>query len=468
MARNKKLSLLILAIILITFPLILVLVKQNQDNRSSAAAADKLEAEGGILGGNALNKQDTTASSGKFVELGINPTSSLTPSNTPIPVSSVGLSQCTALDKGIAYIAAPALSMPGYLQSTIDPTFGTKITRVTGDVGTPIPLSGAGNWRTPGGPRYSKIPVWNADQTLLLMANTSAPGYFFLDGTTYQPLLHRGSGPMSAVEARWHPTNPNLLVYVTGSGQVGYWNVRTNSYEQKHPGIGMASCGFGPYEGNVSRDGNKIVVNCGTSFYAVDLSTQTKISPTITASQLGFTSLDWASISPSGNYIVATQNSSINKSLTFTSTSFTEKANLGTLGHYDIGYDTNGNEVATSPRDGMPRLSDGVDTPLVTQLNFPAFHTTTRNLEVPGWAYASTEGGPTSTIKLENEIIAYEIKSSGKVRRIAHHRSTNSVYESETFAAVSPDGKRVFYRSDWGIAGGPVYGFVVDTRNICP
>src|SRR5262249_41785658 len=65
------------------------------------------------------------------------------------------LGACTALDKGTSHIDPPPLEMPGYLQSAIDPTFGTKITRVSGDVGDAIPAVAGYTWRSIGGPAYS-------------------------------------------------------------------------------------------------------------------------------------------------------------------------------------------------------------------------------------------------------------------------------------------------------------------------
>ncbi len=63
---KKRLSAVIL--LLIALPLLLIVVKQRTDNRSRAAAPDQLEAEGGVLGGNAVAKADSLASGGQYVE----------------------------------------------------------------------------------------------------------------------------------------------------------------------------------------------------------------------------------------------------------------------------------------------------------------------------------------------------------------------------------------------------------------
>lgn len=68
MGQNKKLLIIFGIILLLALPLLLIVVKQQQNQRSHAAAPDKLEAEGGVLGGNAIAKADTTASGGKYVE----------------------------------------------------------------------------------------------------------------------------------------------------------------------------------------------------------------------------------------------------------------------------------------------------------------------------------------------------------------------------------------------------------------
>ena len=77
MSRNKKISLILLLILFISLPLFVILIKQNQDNRSSAAVADKLEAESGVLNGNISKQIDMNASGGEYIKLNTNATSTL-------------------------------------------------------------------------------------------------------------------------------------------------------------------------------------------------------------------------------------------------------------------------------------------------------------------------------------------------------------------------------------------------------
>lgn len=376
------------------------------------------------------------------------------------------LPDCAALLSDTTDYAPGSLEMPGYLESVIDPVFGTKVTRVTGDPDTDIP-STALTWRDPGGPGYAKRSSWNADQSLMQMTNTSVAGTLLLDGSDYHVVAYAG-GPPSGGERRWHPTDPSLMVYVSNTGSAGYWNPLEDTQDERFvPTTALQDCRMGPYEGNPSNDGRWVVVACDVNdadpyFFAVDLETGTKYV-TIYASELGFSGLDWACMSPSGQYIVASQNSQEQRTLAFTETSYEVIADWQNMGHYDLGYDVDGNEVAANGSGWMVRLVDGLDTRILTT-GAGDYHTSTRNLLLPGWSFNSPYDAATI---LENEIYAMELASEGRIRRLVHHRSTTSSYEADPFGVASPDGNRVFFRSDWGVAGGAVYGFVVDIRELC-
>ncbi len=71
LAGNRKhVAYISLLIIILAFPLTLVLVRHQQNINSHAAAPDQLEAEGGVLGGNAKIQTDSLASGGNYVLFG--------------------------------------------------------------------------------------------------------------------------------------------------------------------------------------------------------------------------------------------------------------------------------------------------------------------------------------------------------------------------------------------------------------
>ncbi len=105
--NNKKYrNFLVLAVIALAIPLTVILALKQQEIRGRAAAApDQLEAEGGVLGGNATIVTDTTASGGKSVRFSASvPTQSPTPTPTPTTTSRkvVNVSSIAALKTALA------------------------------------------------------------------------------------------------------------------------------------------------------------------------------------------------------------------------------------------------------------------------------------------------------------------------------------------------------------------------------
>ena len=70
MDKRKLFYILGFGLIVFSLPLTIFLVKHQRDQRSHAAAPDQLEAEGGVLGGNAVVQTDTQASGGQYVLFG--------------------------------------------------------------------------------------------------------------------------------------------------------------------------------------------------------------------------------------------------------------------------------------------------------------------------------------------------------------------------------------------------------------
>ena len=176
------------------------------------------------------------------------------------------------------YWPAATLAKPGYLETVIDPDFGTKITRVVGDPGTAIPVIG-GTWQPVARHGYSKKPVWNADESLIFLEkHDGGRNPLFLDGETYEVLFYGGA---SATEHRWHPTDPDLMVLVSDHA-VKTWNVRDDVITELFSLSGYRNFHLGPWEGNLSADGKWLAINAIRNAdttrvgFAVDLANGTK------------------------------------------------------------------------------------------------------------------------------------------------------------------------------------------------
>jgi hypothetical protein len=193
--------------------------------------------------------------------------------------------------------------------------------------------------------------------------------------------------------------------------------------------------------------------------------------PVIDLTAASVSELDWVSISALGRYVVAygTIDRGAQRSKVWDATT---GALVGdwqdyTFGHYDLGVDPSGNEVAVGAVGQSPyshhfiarRLSDGsiIDlTPTgVTSYNW---HVSTRATKRPGWAYAATNDR--TGYPLDGDVYAIKLDGSKQVERWADHRAENVSYESAPFPVPSPDGRQVLFASNWGNASGPIQTYV--------
>ena len=96
-SNQKLLKFLPLFLIILSLPLSVWFVGQTQNTQQKAVAPDQLEAEGGVLGGNATIVTDTSASGGKSVMF-----SQSTPTPTASSVKIVTVSSISALKTALA------------------------------------------------------------------------------------------------------------------------------------------------------------------------------------------------------------------------------------------------------------------------------------------------------------------------------------------------------------------------------
>jgi len=377
-----------------------------------------------------------------------------------------------------------AMAKPGYLAPVTEPDFGTRLVRITGDPGTPITLAGggtAGTWGNLAGDAYAKEPVWNADQSLMVLRVMDSPGGpLFLDGNTYQPLFRRGSVP-GTFGPKWHPTNPDLMVYINANGSVGLWNVRTqatslvystSAYNNASPGAGegnVSANGYMVVQANRNADGHKVA-------YAVDVTSGAR-GGDIDLTNAGVSAVDWVSVSQLGGYVVVdgTIDGAGQRVKAWNRATGAQTAYWPTnpMGHFDLGVNAAGREVAFGAASGgaYPTrfvtldLGNGTVAPMSPATSWD-WHASTRNTRRQGWGYASTNN--LTSFVLSGEIYALKLDGSQSVERYGHFRSNQTDYEAAPFPSPSPDGKRIVFRSNWGASSGrPVQTYVFDTRS-CP
>ena len=322
----------------------------------------------------------------------------------------------------------PSLSRPGYLQSITDPTFGTKITRITDEsmnLGTTRYLQH----------HYSKDQPWNHDMTLIKLYDTNA----ILDATTYQ-IFKR---PNNIGETRWSTVDPCIIFYTLGN-QFRKWNVRTdaNTLLNTFP---EGNISIGDNEGNISIGDRYVVFNVGTLAIVYDIVNDVVIAK----KDLGPT--DWATMSQSGNYVVVRPEPQTLGVLVYDRNLNLLRKIFNKGEHGDSAYDAAGNEVYMQM---CPVQFARLDNGQVTSVGIiMCGHLSTRNHRRPGWALVDDGSS-------NGEIFAVKLDGSKTVERFAHTRTSRATYDAEGKGVFSPDGSKVMFNSDWG--SGTVYAYVAE------
>jgi hypothetical protein len=364
-------------------------------------------------------------------------------------VLAVALSAAPVTDGGRK--APPTLARPEALVAFTDPGFGTRVQRITGDPGTAIDGLAGQRWGAVVRHFYSKYSAWNADETLLILQNREPDDggeRLFLDGQTYRPRFSR----VAPGDVRWDPLRPDWMAYLDGD-EFGWWHVRDDRRERvaRFPGYRRLSFGLG--EGNLSWNGRWCVIVARNAAgrqvaFAFDARTQKKF-PDL---DLEDVRLDWASISPLGNYLVVDADA-------FTALEDNAQvydregrkvgalwAEYGRPSHYDLTVDENGDEVAVGVSKSRPdngrvikrRLRDGAIT-VLTAAGY-ASHTSTRNIRRPGWAFVTYQTNDARWAPYLNEVTAVSLDGSLRVERWAHLHTFPQGYLTEAHAVPSPDG----------------------------
>ena len=370
-----------------------------------------------------------------------------------------------------------SLPKPPYLQPMTDPIFGTTITRISGDPGTPMKNISGGIWGNVSRHQYSTRSAWNADMSLIWLSNNdngTPSSSIFLDGNTYQPLFALEPPSSGTADVVWHNTDPSTMV-VAHDDTLEYWNVRTGAITVLHKFTGYTNLKFGPWKGNFSLDGNTVVLTGNNPsgapvFFAYAISGGTKYP------DIDGTYAHSVFMSPKGGYIAMKDVYEHTTIYSLNGNVVAQWTEYGRPSHYDLTIDQNGDEVAVGVDKSVDggkvikrRLSDGAVTVLTGGI-YPSWasHTSTRSTSMLGWAFSSYENNGSSWPLYNNEILAIKLDGS-VVYRLGDNHSENPDYWAQVQGSVSPDGRRVIFASDWenSTTARPVQAYVTDYRSLC-
>jgi hypothetical protein len=436
------------------------------------------------------------------------------------PVDNTPFARPIPLTDASMVLTIPAVGRPLLRMPMSDPAFGTTITRITGDTGTPI-YSVAGTWGADARHAYSKQQPWNADGTLLVVQNrgSGTPSKLFLDGTTYVPKFGTCSND-PLYDYRWHPSraHANTMINVNSAGtELMWYDVVTCTKTRSWPLPITASYGIGSGEGNPSNDGRFVCVANASQMVVIDMDPAPPYAPwparrmgpicallpcDINASSpSGDCRIGNISISPSGRYVDVKFSASTDTTQDLHRIYEVDPVTLALKPHpMDVSALRCGSfearpdgwtfplkhaDMALDPFDGdedvliggrscpgsaighvvKVRLRDGKVTALTSPSNEPSFeHASARNIDRPGWVYVGfyrAEGK-----KFSDEVVAVKLDGSGSVERYSHKRSVFSgCYRCESHPVPSRDGHRILFASNWAENCGGLCGASGDIKD---
>jgi hypothetical protein len=346
-------------------------------------------------------------------------------------------------------------------QSYLDPVFGTSIRRLSdarnqpnsGDTGN---LAFIVN-------EYSTMSPFNQDNSRILLQHQSYFALYDAEGRYQKDLPFEIS---ASNEPRWSRHDPNLLYYVYGNSLKSY-DAASDRRAVVHTFVEYSTVS-GRGESDICFDGNHFVlVGDNRYIFVYDVSTDTKGALLDT----GGRAFDQLYMTPDDSVLVGWFQAGTgpysgveqyDRNMNF------RRQVAPVIGHMDVGRDTDGAPVlvwmnAADPQapadcqNGVVkiRLADGQRTCVVSLDWSLAAH-----VSVPDagqWFFVATYApgdpnpSPGEWRRYTGEVLQVSMDGS-EVRRLAHHRSRPfNDYWYAPRAAVSRDGRRLVYSSNYGL-----------------
>ncbi|HEX6929281.1 MAG TPA: Ig-like domain-containing protein [Gammaproteobacteria bacterium] len=394
-----------------------------------------------------------------------------------------------ALREGKLSLSVPYLAKPARGVRFADPVYGSCMVRATNAQGE-LGVTWARN-------NYSRIQPFNADGSLYLVFTEG--GRWFInateDTTTLRELQIRGGND---AEPQWHPTNPDVLYILEGSGgltirEYHVWtdevrviaDLRNVNSIAGHAGKTSiteiwpaAARAWTRWEGSPSADGRywgfMVQTDSGAGLGMITYDLEADVITGVYDYDTdggGVPQPDHISMSPSGKYVVPSWANPACSSMSSLGTrnnpcgvmafsrDFSRAVGLAMNStHSDIGIDANGRDVlvAGDYNTGWVTMWD-LETGARTKLWYiwepsgsgTAMHLSARNFDKPGWFLVSTYNERIPGW-YANKIMAVEMKADPRILNIANTFNNYVSYWTEPHAAVNRDFTRILFNSNWG------------------
>ncbi len=393
-------------------------------------------------------------------------------SNLPILALLLGATCLGAaqLPEGTSTDPIPAMTKPAKGVPYSDPTYGTRIVRVTNHAAE-APVGFARN-------DYARRQPFNADDSLqLIIANDGAWHVYRTADNAY---VKRLDGLAGDAEPQWHPTDPARLYYLPTNGvgmQVRELNVTTLAsrvvgdlgarLRARWP---TAHAAWTKAEGSPSADARYWCFMVDDSAWRSlgvicwDMSTDQIVGWRNT----GGNRPDHVSMSPSGAWCEISGDDTRAYSRDFA----TSRLLLNRSEHSDLALDAQGRDVYVAVDYGsnagsvmMVDMATGVRTDLFpTYLagSVTALHISGKAFARSGWVLVSTYADSGAFQWLHRKLFALELTANPRIYQLAHTRTASNGYFTEPHAAVNRDFTRVVFNSNWGTPTEDVDAYRID------
>lgn len=364
------------------------------------------------------------------------------------------------------YTAAPlgSITQPAKGSTYTDPTFGTKVLRLTD--------SSDGGSATVA---YSYWPTFNSNSSKLIIALDFNPYLYNFNANdlTFQkigPLFNSDSMQFEGLS--WSASDTNTIYGVSGSNSstlLRAYNVSTKQFTIIHDFTAAGELPVGtPRQMSKARSNDRYFsfhwypAGSSTVRYAVVYDKQlNKTYLFDVQASYGMASFDECRLDRDGQFltIVTGKESYVWQFATQSASQRTVISYNGSErsgGHYDLGSGTlvhsdlwgnNGNRVIKSNLNNPASWSSVFDSGVTDWAS-------SQHISMLGpndtWALVTTETKPSDyNVPFTNEIFLAKTDGSGSVLRLVHPNTSNNTYENLPFANMSPDGRFVAYNSDW-------------------
>jgi uncharacterized protein (TIGR03437 family) len=366
---------------------------------------------------------------------------------------------------------------PGYFQFTppavgadyIDPVFGTTIRRITQAVNRTY--STQVQWITT---EYSTMSPFNSDNSKILLVERDRFALYGDRGNRYGSLANVAASS----EPRWSLTNPNIFYFhLVESNQLMMYNIETNQQIAVHQFSEYRMINFGG-KSEISADGDHLVVVGDFRYvFVYQISTDTK-GPVFDAGAAN--EMHNAYLTPNNNVMISwfTVGTARFNGVELYGPNMAFLRQIAPAeGHMVAARETDGTEVlvyvnAASPQ-ALSNCSNGIEKINLTTLAHTCLLSFDWSLALhvsasdkTGWVYVDTynpkdiDPVSSSWVRYTNELLALKLDGS-EARRLVQHRSRpfNS-YNYQPHIAVSRDGTRFVYNSNFGLQShdAAVYG----------